>query len=287
MKYQFIKEFSSEFPVLKVCQVMSVSRSGYYSWCSRKPSNRKLKNNEILIKIKQSHNNNYKSYGSPRIYSDLQDQEIQVSENTVAKIMKENNIRAKFYKKYIITTDSNHKYPIASNLLNRNFKASRANEKWASDITYVWLNNQWVYLCVVIDLFSRKIVGWSLSRNIDTNLLIDSFLMAVTIRKPPNGLIFHSDRGIQYASDAFRKLLKLYGMQQSMSRKGNCWDNSCVESYFKSLKSEFLYHCTYTKFTELQTLIFEYIESFYNTRRKHSYLGYVSPLQFEEKLLHC
>lgn len=287
MKYIFIDKFRSEFPVLKMCHVLSVSRSGFYCWVSRKPSNRKCKNKVILEEIVKSHNNSYQSYGSPRIYDDLQDLNIDVSINTVAKIMKENQIKARFRKKYIITTDSNHKYSIAPNLLNREFNASCPNEKWVSDITFLWLNGKWIYLCVIIDLFSRRVVGWSLSDKIDTDLLIEAFLMAVTLRNPPKGLIFHSDRGVQYASYAFRDLIKMYGMRQSMSRKGNCWDNSCAETFFKSLKSEYFYYCRYTSFKEVRTLIFEYIESFYNTRRKHSYIGYVSPFQYEEKLLHC
>jgi putative transposase len=202
-----------------MCKVLEVSKSGFSDWLNRPICKTKAENLVLAEYIQTFFLLSQMRYGSPRIKADLEGIGKVVGENRVARIMAENGFRARFKKKYIITTDSNHSFRISPNLLNRNFVASAPNQKWISDITYLWSGDKWIYLCVIIDLYSRKVVGWSISKNIDTELLIDAFLMAVTLRNPPKGLIFHSDRGVQYASDNFRKLISLYGMKQSMSRK--------------------------------------------------------------------
>lgn len=283
MKYTFISEHSSEFPVRKMCHVLSCSRSGYYDWKDRPASTTAKKNRTMLQKIKTISKDTYDSYGSPRMTEELRRLGFSCSKNTIAKLMKTNQVRAIPKKRFVHTTDSNHDYVVYPNLLNRDFIASGPNQKWVSDITYVWVDGGWKYLCIVLDLFSRKVVGWAFDDHMRSSLLIDAFLMAVTTRKPAPGLIFHSDRGIQYAGRKFHKYAALYGVTQSMSRKGNCWDNSCAESFFRSIKTEFINKRRFLSMWDAKMSIFEYIESFYNTRRLHSHLGYKSPLEFEGK----
>ena len=232
-----------------------------------------------MIKIEKD---NYGAYGSPRMTVELNNQGYCCSENTVAKIMKLNQIRAIPKKRFVNTTDSNHDYVVFDNILDRDFEASKPNQKWVSDITYIWVDGGWRYLCAIIDLYSRMIVGWAFEEHMKTSLLITALKMAVRSRNPKKGLIFHSDRGVQYAGRKFRKYTELYGMRQSMSRKGNCWDNSCAESFFKTIKSEFLSKRKFLTQEDARMGIFEYIESFYNTRRLHSSNGYKSPMSFEE-----
>jgi len=264
-----------------MCRVLKVSKSGYSDWLNRPTCKTKLENQVLAEYIQTFFLLSRMRYGSPRIKADLDSIGEVVGQNRVARIMAENGFRARFKKKYIITTDSNHDYPISPNLLKRNFTATAPNQKWVSDITYLWAGDKWIYLCVIIDLYSRKVVGWSISRNIDTELLKDAFLMAVTLRVPPKGLIFHSDRGIQYASKGFRKLIKLYCMKQSMSRKGDCWDNACAESFFKTLKVEEIYRYVSLTEKEVREKVFEYIEGFYNIKRRHSANNNLSPVKFE------
>jgi len=190
-------------------------------------------------------------------------------------------MRARFKRKYIITTNSKHGYRISPNLLDRNFHANCPNQKWVSDITFLWTQDGWLYLCVIIDLYSRKVVGWSLADHMRTSLVTDAFLMAVTLRQPPKGLLFHSDRGVQYASNEFRNLISMYGFRQSMSRKGNCWDNSCAESFFKTIKIEEIYRYNSLTEKEMKEKVFEYIEGFYNIERRHSSINNMSPFKFE------
>lgn len=281
----FISNHSSEFPVLKMCRVLDCSRSGYYDWKKRPKSSLRKKNELLLQKIIDINKACYSAYGSPRMKKELNKRGFSCSENTVAKIMRLNQIRAIPKKRFVHTTDSNHDYVVFPNLLERNFTACRPNQKWVSDITYIWVDGEWKYLCIILDLFSRKVVGWSFDDHLRSSLLIDAFLMAVTDRNPPKGLIFHSDRGIQYAGRKFRQYTELYGVKQSMSRKGNCWDNSCAESFFRSIKHEFINKRKFLSMWDAKISIFEYIESFYNTRRIHSYLDDKSPMEFERELV--
>jgi len=285
MKYEFIKENKSQFTVEKICQILDVKTSSFYAWNSSQPCDRKIENDKLSLKIREVFDANDGNYGSPRITIELHDLGFQVGHNRVAKLMKEMGLfvvkKSTFMPQ---TTDSNHDLPISANLLNQNFSVDGVNKVWVSDITYVRVNNKWVYLCVILDLFNRKVVGWSISHRMKTSLLLKAFNQAVKKENPEAGLIFHSDRGSQYASKAFRKSLLNHKFNSSMSRKGNCYDNACAESFFKTIKTERIYKDCYHSLKEATIKIFEYIEIYYNRVRKHSTLGYKSPLQFT--LLH-
>ncbi len=261
---------------------MQVSESGYYRWRSNRTSFREQRDNYLISLIKQIHSSVKGRYGSPRIYQVLKDQGEQVSRKRVNRLMRENNIYAKTKLKYKATTDSKHNNAVAPNLLEQNFKTSSPNKVWVSDITFIMTCEGWLYLVVIIDLYSRKVVGWSVSDRINKELIIDSFLKAYNSRKPNPGLIHHSDRGSQYASKEFQKLLKNVGAKCSMSGKGNCYDNAVAESFFNSLKTESLKEHNFKTREEAKSVIFAYIETFYNRVRKHSTLNYCSPINFEQ-----
>ena len=282
MKYTFIKDHRNEFPIRKMAAVLNVSKSRYYRWIEN-PCVKEKRDSDLAERIGKIFDESKKQYGSPRIHSELLDQGIACGHNRVAKIMRNKGIKARIKRKYKVTTDSNHDYPVAQNIVNRQFNVDTPNKVWVSDITYIWTNEGWLYLCIVLDLFSRKVVGWAMSQNIDTQLVMDSFTMAVLTRNPGKGLIFHSDRGVQYASHDFRKLLKDNHAVQSMSRKGNCWDNACAESFFSTLKNEEVFHKNYRTRKEARSSIFEYIAVFYNRFRKHTFLDYVSPEKYEKE----
>lgn len=285
MKFAFIKAHLSRFPVEACCDALDVSRSGYYAWTNRPPSQRAQRREELAVKIQQVHEENRKVYGSPRVCQVLKARGEQVCQNTVADIMKQRQIRAKGKKKFVPkTTDSRHQQPIAGNLLNRQFDAPLPNQKWTVDITYIPTDEGWLYLAGVMDLCSRKIVGWSMADHMRVELVSDALKMAVARRNPAEGLLHHSDRGVQYASEDYRHLLESEGMQISMSGKGDCWDNAAVESFWSTLKSELVNHEHYATHEQARTSIFEYIEGFYNRKRLHSSLGYLSPEMFEASL---
>ena len=271
----------TEFPISVMCEVLSVSRSGYYAWRKSPESKRKQSNGTLRKKIRAVHRDSGESYGSPRVYKALKKQGETCSENRVARLMREDGLKAKTKKRFKATTNSKHNLPVAPNLLNRDFSPQEPNRVYAGDITYIWTTEGWLYLAVVIDLFSRSVVGWAMDNRMTRQLVMDALTMAVQRRRPPSGAIFHSDRGSQYASSDFQSLLSKYGMLCSMSRKGNCWDNAPVESFFGSLKQELVFHEKYpTRFHARQS-IFDYIERFYNRRRLHSTLGYKSPADYE------
>lgn len=272
------------FPVEKMCTILKVSKSGYYKWLKSGPSKLWLENEKLALLIQSIFDDSYQSYGSPRIKEELQALGYKVSKPRVARLMKANQLFARRKKKFKITTDSKHNYPIAPNLLNQNFKVNRANQVWVSDITYIHTKQGWLYLTVIIDLFNRKIVGWSLSSNLTTeDTIIKAWYMAIKNQPINQSLIFHSDRGIQYASYRFTNIIKNYNglVKQSMSRKGNCWDNAVAESFFKSLKVEWVYKHKYQLISQAELSIFEWIETWYNKRRRHSYLGYKTIDEFE------
>ncbi len=283
MKYEFIRKISHEFPVSRICQVLNVSNSGYYGWIRNPKSKRELENEEILKEIKHFHVLSGERYGSPKIYHDLRDAGIKCGLNRVERLMRINNIRAKMKKKFKVTTNSKHNYPVAQNILERNFSVNEMNKVWVSDITFIDTAEGWLYLCTIMDLYSRLIVGWSMNSHMRTGLVKDAFDMAYNRRKPLESLIFHSDRGSQYASKEFTKILESKKCIVSMSRKGNCWDNACAESFFHTLKTEEVHFNFYKTRAEAKRSIFEYIEVFYNRARRHSYLGYLSPVNFELK----
>jgi transposase InsO family protein len=282
VKYAFIRTEAKNHAVTCLCRVLAVSRSAYYDWIDRPPSQRQVEDNRLAEKIKISHENSRENYGTRRIRDDLLDDAEIVSRERISRLMKQEGLKSKHRKKFRITTNSNHRLPISANLLKRQFDVEQPDQAYVTDITYVWTSEGWLYLAVMIDLFSRLVVGWSLSNRITSDLVTDALGMAILKRRTEPGLIVHSDRGAQYASTAFRKQLEDNGFQSSMSRKGDCWDNAVAESFFKTLKCELVYHQRYRYRSEARLDIFEYIEAYYNRQRKHSSNGYMSPLNYEK-----
>ena len=264
-----------------MCSVLKVSRSSFYDWVKSSPSKRSLEDQFFSQKIKVFFIESRCTYGSRRLRKCLMKVGITLSRRRVKKLMKSMGLSCKTKKKFKVTTDSKHTNPIACNILNRNFQALKPNIKFVGDITYIWTEEGWLYLAVVIDLFSRRVVGWSLDKTMTATLVNEALLMAINSRKPKNGLLWHTDRGSQYASNSHRRLLKEQGIIQSMSRKGNCWDNSVSESFFHTLKTELTYHFNFKTRTEAKMEIFEYIEVFYNRKRLHSTNNYYSPVEYE------
>ncbi len=281
MRFAWIEKHRETWPVALMCDVLKVSSSGFYAWLGRPESKQAKARRRLTAQIKAIHQESRQTYGSPRVHAELKSRGETCCLNTVARYMRENDIAAKTKRKFKQTTDSNHEFPIAENLLDRQFTQSEPNRAWVSDITYIPTREGWLYLATVQDLFSRKIVGWSMSHRIDRQLVIDALGMAVSNRHPPPGLLHHSDRGSQYASGDYQELLQEHGMTCSMSRKGNCWDNAVMESFYRSIKAELIYHEDYQTREEARRAIFEYIEVFYNRVRRHSTLGYLSPLDYE------
>ncbi len=268
-----------------MCSVFKVSRSSYYRWFSNGPSKRKLEESLFTDLIENEFITSKQSYGSTKIAATLQRRGYKISRRRVAKIMRNNSWRSKYKKKFRITTDSEHQYPVCRNLLNQDFTVGRLNEAWVSDITYIKTKKGWLYLTTVIDLYDRQVIGWSLSTRLHTNqTIIPAWKMANSKRQITEPLLFHSDRGIQYASKEFRKLLKQNKLiTQSMSRKGNCWDNAVAESFFKSLKVELVYDSEFKTIEEAKTKVFEWIEIWYNKVRLHESLGYKTPYEAEQQ----
>ena len=284
MKYGFIHTHRSRYGVGKMCRILQVSRSGYYDWIDRPESKRVQENRVLVTKIKKSHELSQEIYGSPRITDDLHGWGYPVSRPRVARLMQVNDIRSKINRKFKVTTHSDHKLPISPNLLDQNFYAPAPNLILVSDITYIRTGEGWLYLTTIMDLFHRKVVGWSMSRTMSVEQTTIAAMRQYLINHNPEpGMIFHSDRGVQYASKDFRNLLDQYEIVQSMSGKGNCYDNAVAESFFKTLKSELVYHERYWTRAQAKTSIFEYIEIFYNRIRKHSALGYLSPDQYYQQ----
>ena len=284
MKYAFIQSQSLFFPVTRLCQVLEVCHSAYYDWLNSGPSQRQLEDARLTEKIKTSHENSRQCYGSRRIKDDLNDEGETVSKARVLRLMKQEGLQSKHSKKFKATTNSKHELPISPNLLERDFDVQEPDRVYVSDITYIWTNEGWLYLAVTIDLFSRLVVGWSIATRMFASLVTDALEMAIANRNPGPGLIHHSDRGVQYASDAFQKILKEHNYRGSMSRKGDCWDNAVAESFFKTLKVELIYGRHYASRDAARLEIFEYIEVFYNRQRKHSSNGYLSPFVYEQEM---
>ncbi len=278
-----MRDHQREFPVGKMCKVFKVSRSGFYAWRGRGPSDRDNENRMLLSEIQRIHGRSKATYGSPRITDELKARGFDVSRPRVARLMGKNGIRAVHAKKFTVTTDSKHNYPIVENKLDRNFSADGKGRIWVSDITYIRTPKGWLYLTVILDLYDRKVVGWSLSRDLCAeNTSIAAWRMAVANRPPAQSLLFHSDRGIQYACRGFTDLLGSFGnVERSMSRKGNCWDNAVSESFFKTLKVEHVYRNRYADSKEAALSVFEWIETWYNKNRRHSALGNLTIDEFE------
>jgi transposase InsO family protein len=281
--FSFIQQHAQEWPVSVMCETLGVSSQGYYAWQTRPDSPQQLRREALLVEIRAVHAETRQRYGSPRIHAELQQgRSVACCVNTVAKLMRDDGIRAKSARKFRNTTDSNHSLPVAENLLDRQFVAQNPNERWVADITYIPTREGWLYLAAVEDLYSRMVVGWSMADHMESRLVVDALEMAVTQRFPGEGLLAHSDRGSQYASDHYQRLLGQHGIACSMSGVGQCWDNAPMESFFASLKKELVHHEDYQNRAEAKASIFEYIETFYNPKRRHSSLGYLSPAEFEK-----
>jgi putative transposase len=270
------------YPVQMMCRILNVSRSGYYAWLLRPVSSRQIRKDQVIEQIERAFAGNRQLYGSPRVHAELAGLKVQVSVNTVAKYMREKQLRGQTHRRFVVrTTDSSHAHPIAENLLEREFEQERPNQVWAVDITCIPTEQGWLYMAGVIDLCTRKIVGWAMADHMRTELCEEALNMAIGRQKPGKQLMHHSDRGCQYCSAVYRELLEKNGMICSMSGKGDCYDNAMMESFWSTLKRELVYLENYETQQQAKASIFEYIEVFYNRKRKHSSLGYLSPEQFE------
>ncbi len=284
MKYRFIKNHEYLFPIEKMCKVLEVGSSSYYKWKSKPISNRTLRKNEIKQQISAIYFVSKQRYGSPRITFELQSLGYKISRITVSKYMKELGLRSKLSKKFKVTTDSKHNYLVVENVLDRNFNVTNPSRVWVSDITYIQTKEGFLYLTTVIDLYDRKVIGWSLSKTMSTQRTsLAAWKMAIRNRPVQKGLIFHSDRGVQYASKKFANTIESYGVIRSMSRKGNCWDNAVAESFFKSFKTELIYGNNLITKEQMELEIFEYIEIWYNKKRRHSALNYKTIEEFNSQ----
>ena len=282
MIYTFMYEHRRNFRVNKMAEVLKVCRSGYYQWALNKKTKKEIEDEKFLALIQAEFDKSRKTYGARRISKALQKQGVKIGRFRTERIMAENNIVPKTVTKFKATTNSNHNYPVSPNLLNRNFNVDTPYVVWVTDITYVATREGWLYLAAVMDLFSGRIVGWAMDSTMTQQLVIDALKQAIGRTNPPRGVICHSDRGVQYASKKYRSLLKKYGFNQSMSRKGDCWDNAPMESFFGTLKTELIYHEDYRTRAEARYSIFDYVETFYNKIRLHSKLGYDTPENYEK-----
>ena len=264
-----------------MCKVFDVSRSGYYAWTERGPSDHVREDEQLAAKIRAIHDEHRERYGSPRIHAELAANGTHVGQKRVARLMQENGLKARSRRRFKRTTDSEHKHPIASNLLAQDFTASGPNEAWAGDITYIWTLEGWVYLAVLLDLYSRRVVGWAMRKSLNRELAIAALSQAILRRQPPRGLLHHTDRGSQYASGDYQKVLEQHGIECSMSAAGCCWDNAVSESFFATLKKELVHGCAFFTRTEAYDIVSDYIENYYNPKRRHSANGFISPVDFE------
>jgi transposase InsO family protein len=285
VKYAWIEAQRDQFSVTRMCRQLGVSRTGYCQWRTRAPSERSMANAVLDAQVAAMHAGSQRSYGRPRIVRGLRAQGMQVSHERVRNSLKRQDLRPVYKRPYRVTTDSAHDKPIAPNVLDRRFDGWQVNQAWVADITYIATGEGWLYLAVIMDLASRRIVGWSMSERIKADLVCQALKSAYWRRKPSAGLIMHSDRGSQYASDTHRKLIKDYGMIQSMSRRANCWDNAAMESFFKTLKVERTHRLRYDTRALAKLDIVDWIEGFYNRRRMHSSIGYKTPDAAESSLM--
>ena len=281
MKFQFIHEYRHLFPIVRMCQVLEVSENGYYNWRTRGKSRRKREDEQLTERIEDAYQKNRGKYGSPRIHAALKAQGIHCGRKRVARLMCENNLYAKRKRRKVRTTNSHHRFPIASNLLKRDFTADAPNKKWVADITFIETQEGWLYLAGVLDIYSRKIVGWAMDKYHDATLVETALQMALLARHPAAGLI--SDRGSEYASQSYQLLLQEYSIQASMSKTGDCYDNAMMESFWATLKEECCENGIFVTRSEAKAAIFAYIEAYYNRKRMHSSLGYISPVDYEKQ----
>jgi transposase InsO family protein len=284
MRFAFIVKNADILPVERLCQIMDVSPRGYRAFRSRPLSQGQRKDMVVLAHIREQFALSLGSYGRPRMTEESKELGLQVGHRRIGRLMRDNGIAVRRNRKFKATTDSNHSFNIAPNLLNRDFSAARPNRKWAGDISYVWTQEGWLYLAVILDLHSRRVIGWAVSNRMKRDLAIRALNMAIALRRPPKGCIHHTDRGSQYCSHDYQKILREHGFKVSMSGTGNCYDNAAVETFFKTIKAELLWHRSWRTRRDAELAIFEYINGFYNPRRRHSALGWKSPLAFERKV---
>jgi transposase InsO family protein len=285
MRFSFIEAQKAVFPINLMCKVLEVTRSGYYAWRAREESEHSRRDRELTVKIRAFHEQSRRTYGSPRIHADLKEDGEAVGRKRVARIMQQEGLSGQAPRAFRKTTDSKHNLPVADNIVDRNFDPEAPNQVWAADISYVRTWEGWLYLAVVLDLYSRRVVGWAVADHMRTELALDALMMAFDQRQPPTGLTHHSDRGSQYASHAYRAALDARGAVASMSRKGDCWDNSVVESFFGTLKEDLLYRHPWPTKAETKRAITEYIACFYNSHRRHKYIDNIAPMEYERRAL--
>jgi putative transposase len=281
LRFRFIQTEKAIYPVRALCRTLAVSCAGFYAWCRRGLSLRAQQDAVLKVEIRAAHAASGKRYGSPRIHADLKAQDQHVGRKRVARLMREEGLEGQRKRRFRVTTDSRHSLPVAANALNRDFSVSAPNKVWVTDITYIWTREGWMYLAAILDLFSRRVVGWSMDSYLDRTLALDALVMALRARHPEPGLVHHSDRGVQYASTAYQGQLRERGIICSMSRKGDCWDNAVAESFFSTIKAELIHRNDYVSRSQAKASVFEYIEAFYNPRRRHSTLGFLSPVEHE------
>jgi putative transposase len=281
MKSAFISQERVAFPVTALCRVLAVSPSGYYASCGRPKSSRARRDEELAERVAAAHAASKRRYGSPRVHAELKAAGEQVGRKRVARLMREKKLAARTRRRFRATTDSRHTFPVAPNVLERDFTATEPNEAWVTDITFLWTAQGWLYLAVILDLFSRRVVGWATSENVDRHLALAALDRALVLRRPRAGLVHHSDRGSTYASTDYRKALEARGIECSMSRTGDCWDNAVAESFFASLKRELEEIDDLESRGQATVVVGEYIDGFYNVQRRHSAIDYKSPIEFE------
>jgi transposase InsO family protein len=282
VRFAFIDEAKKEFPVHRLCRVLGVSQSGYFAWKGRPACRRQHEDMVLLAHVRSAFALSHGTYGSPRMARELQDSGLAVGRRRTARLMRENGLRARQKRRFKRTTDSNHNSPVAPNLLDQDFSAEGPDQKWGSDISYIWTREGWLYLAVVIDLFARRVVGWAVADRLHQELALTALRKALTMRRPAPGLIHHADRGSQYCSTDYQAELRKHGILISMSGKANCYDNSMVESFFKTLKSELVWRTMFETRQDAEQAIGRYIDGFYNPVRRHSALGFTSPVKFEK-----
>lgn len=283
MRFKLIDAAKEEFPVQRLCKVLAVSPSGYFAWRSRPSSRRQREDLVLLAHVRSAFALSNGTYGSPRMTRELQDAGLAVGRRRTARLMRENGLRARQPRRFKRTTDSLHAFPVAPNLIAQDFSTERPDEKWGADISYIWTREGWLYLAVVMDLFARRVVGWAVSDRLHKELVLAALRRALVVRRPEAGLLHHSDRGSQYCSIEYQAELRRHGILISMSGKGNCYDNSMVETFFKTLKSELVWRTAFQTRAEASQALARYIDGFYNPVRRHSALDFVSPAQFERR----
>ncbi len=284
MRFRLIDAKKAELAIERMCPLLNVSASGYYAWKRRGPSRRQLDDMILLAHIRAHFRASNGTYGSPRMHVDLREEGLHIGRHRTARLMRDNGMKANQKRRFKNTTDSNHASPIAPNILDQDFACEQPDRKWGVDISYIWTLEGWLYLAIVLDFYSRRIVGWAVSDRLKKDLALTALRRAIALRKPPTGLIHHSDRGSQYCAHDYQRLLKAYDIVPSMSAKGNCYDNAMVESVFKTIKSELVWRTSFQTRWQAEKAIGRYIDGFYNPRRRHSALGYKAPIAFEANM---